>query len=132
MSKANALDTKVMQNVAKHGFTFKGDNLFRTIRQASTCLNRLVSRGWLAQEGSEYRITDEGRDAYSSSMGTEDTLTQEYRQLKARASELEASLPNAREIGLAAYTQARKAFDNEFNACVKRMREIEDALSSAP
>lgn len=73
--KFNATDRKVMANVAKHGFTFKGDNLFRTIRQATVCLNKLLKAGFLEtaidQFGVSYRITDAGRDAvtYPASHG---------------------------------------------------------------
>jgi len=56
-------------------------------------------------------------------------LTEEYKQLKARATQLEQALPNAREIGLAAHNRARMEFDRDFNNCVKRMREIENEIA---
>lgn len=57
-------------------------------------------------------------------------LEQRYKQLKAEATKLEKELPNAREIGLAAYEKVRKEFDNKFNRIIKEMREIEDKLNS--
>lgn len=73
--KFNVTDRKVMTDVAKHGFTFKADSLFRTIRQATGCLNRLVKVGFLVavtdQFGTAYRLTDAGWDAlrYPASSG---------------------------------------------------------------
>jgi hypothetical protein len=61
----NATDRKVLANVVKHGFTFEGDNLFRTIRQARVCLNRLVRAGWLTKVENAFRITEAGREAAS-------------------------------------------------------------------
>lgn len=65
-------------------------------------------------------------------MVTIQELTDEYHRLKARATQLEAALPNARDIGLAAYSKARAEFDKEFSECVRGMRRIENEIAQQP
>jgi hypothetical protein len=59
----------------------------------------------------------------------EGTLTARYQRVKAYATRLETSLPNAREVGLAAYDVVRTNFDRKFGRCVRVMRKIENDMT---
>lgn len=60
----NATDRKTLIDMAKHGFTFANDAIFRTRTQGVRCLNRLVKLGLAIRIGDtpEFKITNAGRE----------------------------------------------------------------------
>jgi hypothetical protein len=61
----------------------------------------------------------------------EKTLISRYRTVKAYGSKLEAALPNAREVGLAAYSAIRATFDAKICRCSRILRAIEGEMQDA-
>jgi hypothetical protein len=57
------------------------------------------------------------------------SLKARYHTIRAYGAKLEASLPNAREVGLVAYEPIRRIYDAKIIRCSKLLRRIEDALS---
>lgn len=59
------IEKATMENIARGGFTFKGDSQFRTYRQATITLNRMERAGLIKREDhdqSMYVLTELGRD----------------------------------------------------------------------
>jgi hypothetical protein len=66
MTKLNTIETKTLNEVVKSGFTFKADAMFRSARQATTVINKLVKLGFLVHEendfGGQWVATTDGRE----------------------------------------------------------------------
>lgn len=62
------IETQVLKSVAKANFTFRGDPIFSSYRQAAHVLNAMVRKGLLVkltnQFGSDEPITDENQARY--------------------------------------------------------------------
>lgn len=68
----NTTDRSTLSNMAKHGFSFANDAIFRTRTQGVRCLNRLAKLGLVEQVGDtpEFKITNAGRDCVSHKFTT--------------------------------------------------------------
>jgi hypothetical protein len=62
----NATQKKAVQVAVKHGFTWMNDSIFKSFRAGKTCINSLVSLGYLVKEetrhGIQYVPTEAARD----------------------------------------------------------------------
>lgn len=57
------------------------------------------------------------------------TLEDRYRAVRAYGRRLEEELPNAREVGLAAYEAIRRTYDAKVARCSRLLQRIERELS---
>lgn len=57
-----ATEKKALAVMAKTGFTFYGDAMFRTLSQAKRCLDGLVRKGFAEKIGGEFKLTFAGKE----------------------------------------------------------------------
>lgn len=67
MTNITKIERATLETIIKHEFTFKGDNIFRTYRQATITLNRLERTGLVKRETHDtnmFVITSFGREVF--------------------------------------------------------------------
>ncbi len=63
------IERTTLESIARHGFTFLGDNHFRTFRQAKITLNRLVREGFInpvKHDPNMFEMTSLGREVFKN------------------------------------------------------------------
>jgi len=63
MTTINATERKAIAEMKKSGFTYYGDAIFKTFKQAKSCLDGLEKKGLAERIGDEFLLTLDGRNA---------------------------------------------------------------------